>query len=199
MSGIPRRAVAFSCRLLALWLWQASLAPPLWADPSTSELDTLFEQLQTSRDNETLMRAEKRIWAIWHHAPDAALEETMREALALVESWQFEAALAKFNTVVKAAPQFAEGWNQRANVLWLMQRYDESLADIERTLALEPRHFGALAGRGEIHVMRGDLQAAEAAFAEALRLHPNLLFAEEKLDTVRRWIETERRYGGTQD
>ena len=79
--------------------------------------------------------------------------------------------------MVVIAPDFAEGWNKRATVHYLMGNYDKSLSDVAKTLALEPRHFGALSGRGLIYIELEDEKRALEAFEEALAIHPNLVSA----------------------
>ena len=76
--------------------------------------------------------------------------------------------------IVARAPDWAEGWNKRATLLYLLGEHDRSLADIDRTLALEPRHFGALAGIGLIRIAKGEHRAALAAFRRALAINPFL-------------------------
>ena len=71
-------------------------------------------------------------------------------------------------------PDWAEGWNKRATVLYLMGEHDRSLADIDRVLALEPRHFGAIAGIGLIRIEKGEMREALAAFRRALAINPFL-------------------------
>ena len=83
-------------------------------------------------------------------------------------------AMPALDDIVARAPDWAEAWNKRATVLYLIGEHDRSLADIERTLALEPRHFGALAGIGLIRIAKGEHRAALAAFRRALAVNPFL-------------------------
>ncbi len=76
--------------------------------------------------------------------------------------------------IVKRLPNWAEGWNKRATMLYIMGEHDRSLADIERVLALEPRHFGALAGIGLIRMDKGEYREALAALRKALAINPFL-------------------------
>ena len=83
-------------------------------------------------------------------------------------------AMPVLDDIVARAPNWAEGWNKRATVLYLMGEHDRSLADIDRVLALEPRHFGALAGLGLIRIEKGETREALAAFRRALAVNPFL-------------------------
>ncbi len=83
-------------------------------------------------------------------------------------------ALAVFDRVVALAPHFAEGWNKRATTLYLLGRYADSITDIAKVLALEPRHFGALSGLGLCEAQRDRLPEAVAAFQRALAINPNM-------------------------
>jgi tetratricopeptide (TPR) repeat protein len=76
--------------------------------------------------------------------------------------------------IVARLPEWAEGWNKRAAMLYLMGEYDRSLADCERVLTLEPRHFGALAGIGLIRIQKDEPREALAAFRKALAVNPFL-------------------------
>jgi len=83
-------------------------------------------------------------------------------------------AMPVLDDIVARAPNWAEGWNKRATALYLMGEYDRSLADIDRVLVLEPRHFGALAGLGLIRIEKGEIREALAAFRRALAVNPFL-------------------------
>ena len=82
-------------------------------------------------------------------------------------------------------PEFAEAWNKRATVLYLMGDYQRSVADVEQTLALEPRHFGALAGLGLINLALDREVAALRAFEAALNIHPQQPGLRAKIKELR--------------
>jgi Flp pilus assembly protein TadD len=79
------------------------------------------------------------------------------------------------------APDWAEGWNKRATVYFMRGDHASSLADIDRVLALEPRHFGALAGQGLIRMAQGNYREALSAFRKALRHNP---FLKERFELI---------------
>ena len=82
------------------------------------------------------------------------------------------------------APEFAEAWNKRATVLFMMGRSKESLFDVARTLELEPRHFGALSGKGLILMQYQDWSGAIKAFQEGLKIHPFMPASKNHLEFV---------------
>src|SRR5690606_683806 len=110
----------------------------------------------------------------------------MRDGIAAMTRGDYTHALAKFDQMVIIAPGFAEGWNKRATVHYLLGNDARSLADIAKALALEPRHFGALAGRGLVYVRLKDERRALEAFEEALAIHPNLASAAANAEQLRK-------------
>ena len=101
----------------------------------------------------------------------------------------FEAALTSFNTVIEMRPDFAEGWNKRATLYYLVGEFERSIADVERTLALEPRHFGALSGLGLINMALERPVEALAAFEAALAVHPHMPNAKRMIKQLRAIVE----------
>jgi tetratricopeptide (TPR) repeat protein len=144
------------------------------ADQKDPALDTLFQQLKAATNPEDARRTEQQIWHIWLDLEDDDGRLLLNRGLVYMSFEQYDQALAAFTQVVERLPDFAEGWNKRATVYFLMDRYDESVADIEKTLALEPRHFGALSGLGIILQEMGDDKHALDAFRRALAIHPHL-------------------------
>ena len=82
-------------------------------------------------------------------------------------------------------PDFAEGWNKRATLYYLVGNTDASIEDIKRALELEPRHFGALSGLGLVYLQQGKLALAEEAFQQLITVHPNSPSAQDSLRLVR--------------
>ena len=167
----PHRAL-----LAALFVWPILLATlaPAAADQDDARLPALFQALKAAPSSAEAQPIEQRIWAIWLESGDGTVDALLREGGNAMAAGDYDLALKLFDHVVDRLPYFAEGWNKRATLLWLMDRNAESLVDVERTLALEPRHFGALAGRGMIQIEEGDPKAALKALEEALALHPQL-------------------------
>ncbi len=97
---------------------------------------------------------------------------------------QFPEALLIFNQIIENFPDYAEGWNKRATLYYMVGNFDASIADIEKTLALEPRHFGALSGLGLVYLQQEQLMKARDAFRSLIDVHPNSPNAKENLDFV---------------
>ena len=118
------------------------------ADQSDQRLDGLFEALLEAENIGIARPIEISIWQIWTAVDDGAIQDLMTESAEAMSRQDYKRALSYLDQVVEIAPGYAEGWNRRATVYYLADFYEESLDDIAQTLALEPRHFGALSGRG---------------------------------------------------
>ena len=137
------------------------------------ELDSLFKTLQTARD-EAARAAEDAILKLWLESGSATVDLLMDWTLKAMEDKNYPLALDFLDRVVTLAPGYAEGWNKRATVFYLTDDYGKSIADIERALAIEPRHFGALAGLGTILRELGDDKRALAAYRQAIAIDPQM-------------------------
>jgi len=148
-------------------------------------LDTLFEELQAAPTAAAGKVIERRILVEWHHSGDPEIDRMFNAALLAMDIRAFGAAISVLDKIVAAKPDFAEGWNKRATIYYYVNEYDRSLADIERTLALEPRHFGALAGLGMIMQDTGNIPGAIAAFERAVAVNPSLTNLKEAIEQLR--------------
>lgn len=105
----------------------------------------------------------------------------MASAVDAMSSGRYTIALNLLNNLVKKQPDFAEAWNRRATVHYLLGDYEQSLADIEQTLILEPRHFGAISGIGLIMLQVGDNERAIHAFERVLQISPKNMGAAKSI------------------
>lgn len=144
-----------------------------------ARLDALFARLARSGEGEW-KRIQNEIWRMWSNSGSASMDLLLRRAdEALEEADDPELALRFLDDLVRLDPDFAEGWNRRATVHFVLDEYGKAVADIERTLALEPRHFGALGGLAMILERLGDKEGAYRAYTRALEIHPHLPGAAE--------------------
>lgn len=167
--GYPTRRDA-----LALLLGLAVFAPGLALADDKAALDQLFAQLAVAPDETTARSISNHIWALWTRPTDKALADPMSLILTARSSYEFDVALDLLDKLIAAHPDYAEAWNQRATIRYLMQDIEGSLADIEKTLELEPRHFGALSGRALILLSQDQRALALKDMTRALQIHPFL-------------------------
>lgn len=162
-------------KAIFLALFLALAAAPAFAESRTaSSLDRLFGALHATADPDEANRLTSLIWLIWNHAEDPETDRLMTEGRKALEQLDFDTALARFGAVIEREPKFAEGWNKRATLYYVMGRYRDSIRDIDHVLAPEPRHFGALAGLGMNHEALGDDRRALDAWRRALKVNPYL-------------------------
>lgn len=160
-------------------------ATAAWGESTrSSTLDRLFAALYGTTDTEQATRLTTMIWVVWNHAEDPETEKLLGEGRTAMEQLEFEVALARFNAVIKRDPGFAEGWNKRATLYYVMGEYRASIADIREVLAREPRHFGALAGLGMNYEALGYDIAALNAWRRALKVNPHLQDARARIKVL---------------
>jgi tetratricopeptide (TPR) repeat protein len=151
--------------------------------PRDKQLDALFATLK-SGDGNAARAAEDGIMAIWMKSGSDTADLLMRWSMQAVEKKDYPGALDYLDRVISMNPDFAEAWNRRATVYYLMDKYGPALADMERVLALEPRHFGTLAGLGTIFRELGDEKRALAAYRQALAIDPHLDNVQKAVDEL---------------
>ena len=158
-------------------------SPAEEAQRRQARLDDLFTRLAQA-DSPGWEGIQSEIWALWSQSGSASMDLLLRRASEAMESQQLELALRFLNDLVRLAPDFAGGWNKRATVHSLLGEYGSSVADIEHTLALEPRHFGTLGGLGMIMERLGNKGGAMLAYRRGLEIHSNLPGAVEGIERL---------------
>ncbi len=170
---------------LALALVFAAGNPAL-ARQDDTRLDKLFETLQSTADAREAQITEARIWELWFESGRPDIDDLLSRGGEAMNRREFGEALERFNEVIEKDPDLAEGWNRRATLHFLMGNYQASITDIEATLALEPRHFGALSGLGLVNIRLENFSAAIKAFEKALEVNPHMPGAKQNILLLRK-------------
>ncbi len=157
------------------------------ADQNDPRLPKLFEILKSATDAKTAQVTASDIWRIWSEKPDdKRIAELLRRGTEQMNAGNLRKAERLFTLVINAAPDFAEAWNKRATVYFLMGAYDLSKQDIAQTIAREPQHFGAWSGLGLVETHIGNYDAALKAYEKAARIHPFLEGYENMVEKLRK-------------
>jgi tetratricopeptide (TPR) repeat protein len=147
-----------------------------------SQLEQLFRRLGVARCDADAL--EDQIWHLWMHHPHRRAARILDQACSDIAAHRYDIAETRLDRLLRGCPDYAEAWNKRATLYYLQQRDEESVRDIHRTLELEPRHFGALCGLGEILISEGEFEDALFVFQAALRLHPHLEGARTAVEQI---------------
>lgn len=161
--------------LIMAWLLGAACAMAQGCPPGpdfSREHAALMRDLKAAPDETRANLVADRIWRLWTSAPDEHAQELLDRGMERREAYDFEEAEAQFDALVAYCPAYAEGYNQRAFIRFLREKYDESLDDLDRTLEIAPDHFAALSGRALVLIRQGRPELAQQALRRAVALHP---------------------------
>ena len=159
----------------------AIVAAPAWAqscppvDPQSARFEQLLAQVQQAPSEAASRQFSGDMWRIWLTAPDARAQDMLDFGLARFRAFDFARAQASFDALIEYCPDYAEGYNQRAFVHFVQQRYALALRDLDLALARNPRHIAALSGRALTLLDMGREAEGQAALREALKLNPWLV------------------------
>lgn len=157
--------VCITIALLFIGAGQVALA--------NTNLDKLFDSLSKAQTELEGRAAEDALWQHWFdQAPTAADRALLDKSLERREAYDFEAAENVLNQLVDAAPDYSEAYNQRAFIRFLRENYTGAKADLEKTLALEPQHFGAWAGMYLVLSRQSQIDEAFTMLQKAVSIHP---------------------------
>ena len=182
-----------SASLLAGTVVAGLLCPPAVARQDDPRLDELFAALSTTSDPARAQATVTRIWEVWYESGDERIDRFLSTGRSAMVGGDFPKALASFDQAIAMDPEYAEAWNHRATLYYLIGNLEASAHDAERTIELEPRHFGALSGLGLIDIRSGKLEKAIEWFERALAVNPHARNARENIDWARRQLDGESR------
>jgi tetratricopeptide (TPR) repeat protein len=136
--------------------------------------------------------AEQAVWQVWSRSGDPETDSLLQEGIEQMSRGDGPAAVETFTRVIERRPDFAEGWNKRATVYFLMGENEKSLRDCDEVIKRNPDHFGALAGYGQIYLRLDDPERALEYFRRALRVNPNMEAVRRAIPRLEQLL-TERR------
>jgi len=144
-------------------------------------------------DPRVRIAAESSIWKIWSRSGDPQIDELFAQGSKQMQSSALDDALTTFNEVVRRKPEFAEGWNKRATIFFLLGQNDKSLQDCDEVFKRNPRHFGALSGAGQIHLQLGNPRRALEFFRHAVEVNPNLEGPVQMIPLLEQFLRNKER------
>jgi len=169
-------------------LEQGESEPPSEAERAKILAD-LYDRLGQAQDAESATAIARTIEELWLKSGSDTVDVLMSRALTLVQDNNYDQAIEILDSVTSIAPDYSEGWNQRATLFFLKEDYGRSLKDLRQVLALEPRHFKAINGLALILQELGDKSAALKAYRKALQVHPHLGGASQAIKELEREVE----------
>ena len=168
----------------------ALLALPGAALANDETLDRLFERLQNA-DPHGAEQIEAEIWAEWSKSGSAAMDFLLERGREALEAGETVAAIGHFSALIDHAPEFAEGYNARAMAYYQISHYGLAMEDIRVTLALNPRHFGAMSGLALIFEELEFSEGALELWREVEALNPQREGVVEAIERLSREVEGE--------
>tara|TARA_B100000530_G_scaffold305059_1_gene228336 strand:- start:577 stop:1188 length:612 start_codon:yes stop_codon:yes gene_type:complete len=155
------------------------------SDQNDPRLNNLFKKLNETENQEEISDLIKNIWDIWYEVDDPKVIEYFEKGIQAMRIRNYPLAVRFFNNLIEKDPNFAEAWNKRATVYFMMGDFDKSMQDIIKTLELEPRHFGALDGMGLIFIHQGQYQQAIDVYDKMLEIFPFSIKTMEKKESIK--------------
>ena len=156
----------------------------IYADQNDKRLDYLFDILIKLNNYQEINQTLEDIWSIWLETNDPSIENEFKKGLELMEKNKLNESIDLFTTVIEKNPYFAEAWNKRATVYFLIGDFQSSIFDINQTLILEPRHFGAMDGLALIFIYLNEYEKAVDVYNKMLKIFPNNIFVIDKRDNL---------------
>ena len=160
-----------------------------FSDERDIKLNQLFIELKVNQSNDAFI-VEQEIWKLWStHPTDMKLTARLEEGAQFVRTQQLSKAIEIFTEVIKLDQNWAEAWNKRATVFYMMGKFKQSQEDIDKVLALEARHFGALAGQGLVNIQLKNYEKAIFSYQQVKEIHPSMQSPEIMIRRIEELIK----------
>ena len=161
----------------------------LSANDRDVELDKLFLELKKNIPSLSSGIAQQ-IWRLWStHPTDQKLTSILDEGSRLVQDQQLNRAIDVFTEAIELDPTWAEAWNKRATVFYMVGEFQKSQDDIDKVLELEKRHFGALAGQGMVNIKLKNYDKAKRSYQKAQEIYPAMKSSKVMIEQIEELIK----------
>ena len=157
-----------------------------------ADADRLVARLR-DEDERVRLFATASMWQIWSRSGDRAIDASYQRGLQQMEMSKMEEAVATFSEIIRKKPSFAEAWNKRATIYYLLGKFELSIKDCDEVIKRNSNHFGALSGYGQIYINLGDFERALTYFERALKVNPNLPGASTTIQLLRQQLLEKQR------
>ena len=176
-------------KILILFYFLIINSSSVHANMINEQLNKLFDDLKISSESSSFL-IEQKIWKLWStHPNDEKLTTLLAEGSAAVNNNQLTEAINIFTKVIELDPNWAEAWNKRATVFYLVGQFQKSQDDIDKVLKLEKRHFGALAGQGLVNIQLKNFEKAIKSYQKALEIYPSMRSPEIMIKEIEALIK----------
>tara|TARA_B110000003_G_C16316432_1_gene404962 strand:+ start:86 stop:631 length:546 start_codon:yes stop_codon:yes gene_type:complete len=153
------------------------------------QLDKLFIELKKNISF-TSSDIAQQIWTLWStHPTNKKLTSFLDEGSKLVQDQKLAKAINIFSEVIKLDPTWAEAWNKRATVYYMIGEFQKSQNDIDKVLELENRHFGALAGQGMVNIKLKNYDKAKLSYQKAQEIYPAMKSSKVMIEQIEELIK----------
>ena len=161
----------------------------LSANERDTQLDKLFTELKKNISSSSPEIAQQ-IWTLWStHPTDEKLTSILDEGSRLVQDQKLIRAIDIFTDVIEIDPTWAEAWNKRATVFYMVGEFQKSQDDIDKVLELENRHFGALAGQGMVNIKLKNYDKAKKSYQKAQEIYPAMKSSKVMIEQIEELIK----------
>jgi tetratricopeptide (TPR) repeat protein len=156
-----------------------------------SDVPLLLRELRDP-DEDARAEAEQAIWLIWGRSGDPEVDALYQKGIGQMTAGALRDGIDTFTQVIERKPDFAEGWNKRATLYFLVGDWRKSLADCDEVMKRNPYHFGALAGYAQIYARLEYYDRSIEYARRALAINPNLDGMRRNIEQLERLIEQRR-------
>ena len=176
-------------RFFLIFLFYLFSQTSTFANERDVRLNQLFNELKVNKSKVSSI-IEQEIWKIWStHPSDAKLTARLEEGSQFLRNQQLTKAIEIFTEVINLDQNWAEAWNKRATVFYMMGKFKQSQEDIDKVLALEARHFGALAGQGLVNIQLKNYEKAILSYQQVKEIYPSMRSPEIMIRRIEELIK----------